>query len=79
MTVILLFNLWNWFLAFNGYTSIDFWNSKWFKTNPNYDFSFYTVSDNLFLIFGTNKNVRVFSPSLRNVPFTGLEWAFLMQ
>jgi hypothetical protein len=33
----------------------------------------------LFLFFGTNKYFRVLSPSLRNVPFTGLEWSFLMR
>jgi hypothetical protein len=36
------------------------------------------VKDNLFLIFGTYKFLRIFSPSLRNVPLTGLEWSFLV-
>ena len=32
----------------------------------------------MFRIFGTNNFIRALSPSMRNVPFTGLEWAFLM-
>lgn len=30
------------------------------------------------MIFGTYKFLRIFSPSLRNVPLTGLEWSFLV-
>ncbi len=44
-----------------------------------YDFSFKSVNDNLFRVFGTYKLFRIMSPSMRNVPFTGIEWAFLMQ
>ena len=43
-----------------------------------FDFRFKTRADNLYLIFGTNKLFRMLSPSLRSVPFTGIEWAFLM-
>jgi hypothetical protein len=37
-----------------------------------------SVWDNLFLIFGTYKIIRILSPSLRNVPLTGLEWSFML-
>lgn len=40
--------------------------------------SFDNAEDNLFEVFGTYKLLRVLSPSLRNVPFTGIEWSFLM-
>jgi hypothetical protein len=40
--------------------------------------SFDSAEDNLFEVFGTHKLLRVLSPSLRNVPFTGIEWSFLM-
>ena len=30
----------------------------------------------MYRVFGTHKLVRIFSPSFRNVPFTGLEWSF---
>ena len=33
----------------------------------------------MFAIFGTYKMFRILSPSLRNGPFTGLEWSFLMR
>jgi hypothetical protein len=44
-----------------------------------YDFRFDSYKDNLFLVFGTSNIVRALSPSMRNVPFSGIEWAFLMQ
>ena len=37
---------------------------------------FETISDNFYRVFGTHKMFRILSPSLRNVPFTGLEWSF---
>jgi hypothetical protein len=40
--------------------------------------SFDSAEDNLFEVFGTHKLLRVLSPSLRNVPFTGIEWSFLL-
>jgi hypothetical protein len=44
-----------------------------------YDFSFNTVNDNLFVIFGTHKWFRILSPSLRALPLTGLEFSFQMK
>lgn len=44
-----------------------------------YDFSFDLVRDNLFNIFGTYKLARQFSPSLRQVPLSGLEWSFVLK
>ena len=38
--------------------------------------SFDQITDNIYRVFGTHKLFRVLSPSLRNVPFTGLEWSF---
>ena len=40
---------------------------------------FSSVRDNVYKVFGTNKILRLFSPSFRNVPFTGLEWSFKMK
>lgn len=75
LTVLIGFNGWNWYLTLNGLTNVEWWASK----PERYQFSFKSASDNLFLFFGTNKYFRVLSPSLRNVPFTGLEWSFLMR
>ena len=72
------FNVWNWYLAMVGYTTIEFWNpGPDNESLDEVDFAFQTVSDNLFRVFGTHKLLRILSPSLRNVPFTGLEWTFL--
>ncbi len=81
MFVMTMFVGWNWFLAINGYTTIEFWTSLTRVSTTKkkfYTFSFKSISDNLYMVFGTNKIIRVLSPSLRNVPFTGLEWAFLL-
>jgi hypothetical protein len=69
------FNGWNWFLALQGTTTIEFWS----KTKNPYLKGFEEVRDNLFAIFGTYKIMRVFSPSMRTCPFTGLEWSFLLK
>jgi len=44
-----------------------------------FDFSFDTVKDNLFVLFGTHKLLRILSPSMRALPFSGLEWSFLIK
>ena len=82
MLCLLLFNGWNWFLALSGYTSIEWWTEclqDKADDKQYFCFSFSSINDNLFRIFGTNKLFRILSPSFRNVPFTGVEWAFLMQ
>jgi len=74
-----VFNGWNWFLAFRGLTTLEFLTEmKGAYTNPLVK-GFKTFSDNLFLVFGTHKVLRILSPSLRNNAFTGLEWSFLVK
>jgi hypothetical protein len=76
ISALLMFNTFCWYLACTGTQSLDFWGGLTAgKEVP--DFGYQQVWDNLFLIFGTYKFVRIFSPSLRNVPLTGLEWSFL--
>ena len=69
------FTGWNWMLALNGKTTIEFW-TNFDKDRKLIELSFPQASDNLYRVFGTYKLFRVLSPSLRNVPFTGLEWSF---
>lgn len=77
--MLTLFNLWNWFLAFRGLSTLEFMTEmKGCETNPLVK-GFKTISDNLFLVFGTHKPFRILSPSLRNNAFTGLEWSFLVK
>ena len=77
--VLLAFNAWNWYLALSGTTTIEFW--KWYGSYGiiPFDYSFDRIRDNLFLIFGTPKVIRMFSPSLRPSLLSGLEWSFVLK
>ena len=80
--VMFAFNSWNWYLAMVGYSTIEWWSECLREPAADkvyFSFSFKTVDDNLYKIFGTNKLLRILSPSMRNVQFTGLEWAFLLK
>ena len=69
------FTGWNWWLACNGRTTIEFVTV--FSTDEKLaPLGFDKTADNLFRVFGTHKLLRLLSPSTRNVPFTGLEWSF---
>lgn len=43
------------------------------------NYGFISYWDNLYTCFGTNKPLRMLSPSLRTLPLTGLEWSFYQQ
>ena len=78
--VLVMFNVWNWFLCLTGFTTIEFWKRQGMSDTDNvYDYSFETIRDNLFVIFGTIKPLRILSPSMRALPFTGLEWSFVLK
>ena len=74
--VMLLFTIWNWFLACQGNTTIEFWQGFNGISKSKANLRFETISDNFYRVFGTHKMFRILSPSMRNVPFTGLEWSF---
>jgi len=79
--VMFAFTVWNWYLAMIGCSTIEFWSDVMQEKEENklkWEFGFKTISDNLYKSFGTYKILRVFSPSMRNVPFTGIEWSFLL-
>jgi len=76
--VLLCFNVWNWFLACVGLSTIEFMGQATGYNANNYDYSFTRVRDNLFKVFGTKSYWAILSPSLRPNPFTGLEWSFQM-
>jgi len=44
-----------------------------------FDYSFDNIKDNLFVVFGTYKPFRILSPSMRSLPFSGLEWSFVLK
>jgi len=73
---LFFYNLWCWFLACSGLTTIEFMGrNTGYKTN-HYDFTFRRIRDNLFKIFGTKSYFQLLSPSLRYNAFNGIEWSF---
>lgn len=79
VAVLVGFNCWNWYLACAGMTTIEFMKRFHLKNDNVYDFSYERIKDNLFVIFGTHKIFRVLSPSLRALPFSGIEFSFQMK
>jgi hypothetical protein len=78
--ILIGFNVWNWFLCMTGFTTIEFFKRQSrYEDEDMFDFSFETVRDNLFVIFGTIKPLRILSPSLRALPFNGTEWSFMLK
>ena len=75
--VMIGFNAWNWYLAMTGFSTIEFFGHiSSMSEGQKYDFNFGTVRDNLYKTFGTQSLIAIFSPSLRNVPFSGIEWSY---
>lgn len=68
----------NWYLAAKGVTTLEFWVGLGGDSPNMYNWALERKRDNLYLLFGTNNVIRVLSPSLRSLPLTGLEWAFLL-
>lgn len=80
IAVLAGFNGWNWMLATQGRTTIEFWKRQaLYDYEDVYDFAYDDMRDNLFTIFGTHKLLRILSPSLRPVPFNGIEFSFLLR
>lgn len=77
--VLVGFNGWNWFLALTGYSTIEFWGSSQRAGVQKYDYNFKNIRDNLYKTFGTYSFIAILSPSLRNIPFTGVEWSYQMR
>lgn len=78
--ILTFFSCWNWFLALNGVTTIEHWESRLNDDNNGgkgvYEFSFGNWRDNLFYIFGNRNLFRIlFVPSMTKLPFSGLEWS----
>ena len=72
------FSGWNWFLAINGNTTLEFWANKTdYELNGGIqNFSFGHWKKNLFYIFGTENIFKIlFLPSIKKLPFSGLEFS----
>ena len=77
--ILTFFNSWNWFLALNGVTTIEYWEGRINEGDNSkgvYEFSFGNWRDNLFYVFGSKNIFRIlFVPSMTKLPFSGLEWS----
>jgi palmitoyltransferase len=67
---------WNWFLAINGNTTLEFWADKtdFYLDGGINNYSFGNWRNNLFYVFGTTNLFKIlFIPSIKKLPFSGLE------
>jgi palmitoyltransferase len=88
VTIVMIpFNIWNWFLATTGQTTIEFWMKKARRFNEkrgvaednqearnDYNYGFRARRDNLEVIFGTKQVWKMFLPSWRKLPMDGCHW-----
>lgn len=80
MVLLLFFNSWNWFLVFNGNTTIEFWSYKaGISSNGINNFSMNEIKENIFMVFGTKSLIKaILIPSIKMLPYSGLEWSRLV-
>ena len=67
---------WNWFLAINGNTTLEFWADRtdFYLDGGINNYSFGNWRSNLFYVFGTTNLFKMlFIPSIKKLPFSGLE------
>jgi len=76
---LFFYNIWCWFLAGSGLTTVEFMGRNTGYKSNHYDFTFSRIRDNLFKVFGTKSYFAMLSPSLRYNPFNGIEWSFQMK
>ena len=80
LAVEMFFSGWNWFLAYSGKTTLEFWADKTdYEINGGFrDFSFGSWRKNLYYVFGTENLFKIlFLPNIKKLPFTGLEFSRL--
>ena len=81
LLVEIFFAGWNWFLALNGNTTLEFWadQTDYYLNGGIKNFSFGTWKKNLFYIFGTENVFKIlFVPNIKKLPFSGLEFSKYM-
>ncbi len=74
--VMIGFNGWNWYLAMTGFSTIEFFGQTTNHNGQRYAYNFSTIRDNMYKTFGTHSFIAMFSPSMRNLPFSGVEWSY---
>ena len=76
LVIEIFFAGWNWFLAFNGNTTLEFWadRTEYMLEGGIKNYSFGHWKKNLFNVFGTSNIFKIlFIPSIKKLPFSGLE------
>ena len=76
LVIEIFFAGWNWFLAFNGNTTLEFWadRTEYMLEGGIKDYSFGNWRKNIFNVFGTTNLFKIlFIPSIKKLPFSGLE------
>ena len=79
LIVLFLFNLWNWYLAFKGYTTIEFWGGKNEASNTKlpgkHSFRSENCWDNLEQIFGSSSFLKILKPTFQRMHNDGVQWS----
>ena len=72
---------WYWKLTLDGKTTLEFFSESSSKYSNSYygiNYSFQTWQENIFITFGTKSILKaIFIPSIKQLPFTGLEFTKL--
>jgi hypothetical protein len=82
--VLICVNIWHWTVAMTGMSTVDVicggssggQNSFVSSTGKKHRLTFRNVQDNLYKVFGTQSTIAILSPSLRGMPFSGVEWTY---
>ena len=78
MFVLCFFNLWNWYLALKGATTIEFWGEKSQQNNPQtagaQKFNTNNYLQNLEQIFGTQSILAILTPTFAKMKHDGVQW-----
>ena len=68
--MVAFFNIWNWYLIYKGFTSVEFWSGY------DSEFSLKDWRDNMYLVFGTRSILSaIFHMSKKSLNLSGLEWS----
>jgi len=74
--VLMMFSVWNWYLAVKGQTVIEFMQKRE-QENEEFTFESSVWKENLFVIFGTTNWIEMMLPVHRQLPLSGLEWTYM--
>ncbi len=72
-----ILSLWNWFLVLKGKTVLELFTNQSSQFINSYNgicFSLQSYKNNLYITFGTRNILMAFIPSIKQLPFTGLEF-----